>query len=79
VILIFLIGVQLGLLAGAMLCIRYLRREVAADIGPRLKRIETQLENLEAATNLALMTQYAELSERLHHEPAPPAPRSALP
>lgn len=66
-ILIFLIGVQLGVLVGGMFCVRYLRREIAADIGPRLKRIETQLDNLEAATNLALMTRYAELSERIQH------------
>jgi hypothetical protein len=73
VILIFLLGVQLGVLAGAMLCVHYLRRELAADIGPRLKRIETQLDNLEAATNLAVLTRYAELSERPPYQQPPAA------
>ncbi len=59
--LIFLVGALLGTLAGGALCVRYLRHEVAADIGPRLRRIQIQLENLESALNLALVTRYAEL------------------
>src|SRR6266566_3152429 len=47
--LIFLVGALLGTLAGGALCVRYLRHEVAADIGPRLRRIQIQLENLESA------------------------------
>jgi hypothetical protein len=58
---IFVVGALLGTLAGGALCVRYLRREVAADIGPRLRRIELQLGTLESATNLALFTRYAEL------------------
>jgi len=77
-ILVFVLGVQLGMLAGAMLCIRYLRREVAGDIGPRLKQMQAQLDNLEAALNLALLSHYAELSERFPHQPVPPS-RSQLP
>lgn len=41
---------------------RYLRREISADIGPQLRRIQTQLDNLESTVNLALITRYAELS-----------------
>lgn len=78
-ILIFLVGALLGVLVGGMLCVRYLRREVAADIGPRLRRMQLQLDNLEAAINLAMLTRYAELGERLAPGPSPPAPRSALP
>jgi hypothetical protein len=66
-ILVFLLGVQGGVLAGALLCIRYLRREIAADIGPRLKRMQGQLDNLEAAVNLALVSHYAELAELPRH------------
>jgi hypothetical protein len=66
-IMIFLVGALLGVLAGGALCVRYLRREVAADIGPRLRRIEVQLATLESATNLALFTRYAELGR-----PSPP-------
>lgn len=62
--LIFLVGALLGVLTGGFFCVRYLRHEIAADIGPRLRRIEQQLANLETAVNLALVTHYAELSGR---------------
>jgi hypothetical protein len=77
-ILIFLVGLQLGALVGAIFCIRYLRREIAADIGPKLKRIQAQLDNLESALNLALLSRFAELGERLSSQPLPP-PRPPLP
>jgi hypothetical protein len=38
--LIFLVGALLGVLMGGALCVRYLRREVAADIGPKLRAQE---------------------------------------
>jgi hypothetical protein len=60
---LFLVGCLLGLLCGAAVVIRYVRHEVAADIGPRLRRLQLQLDNLETAVNLALMTRYAELSK----------------
>jgi hypothetical protein len=47
---------------GGALCVRYLRREVAADIGPRLKRMQLQLDNIETGLNLAIATRHAELS-----------------
>jgi len=59
---LFLVGGLLGLLGGGAVVVRYLRHEVAADIGPRLRRLQLQLDNLETAVNLALMTRYAELS-----------------
>jgi hypothetical protein len=67
--LIFLVGALLGVLVGGMFCVRYLRREVAADIGPRLRRMQFQLDNLETAINLALVTRYAERSERTPYNP----------
>jgi hypothetical protein len=70
--LIFLVGALLGILAGGGLCVRYLRREVAGDLGPRLRRIELQLGTLESATNLALFTRYAELGQ----PPSPDKPGS---
>ena len=45
--LIFLVGSLLGVLMGGALCVRYLRREVAADIGPKLKHMQLQLDNIE--------------------------------
>ncbi len=62
--LIFLVGALLGMLTGGMFCVRYLRREIAADIGPKLRRMQLQLDNLETAINLALVTRYAELNAR---------------
>jgi hypothetical protein len=62
IILIFIVGALIGILAGGMLCVRYLRSEISADIGPQLRRIRLQLDSLEAAVNLALMTRYADCS-----------------
>ena len=59
------LGVLLGLLAGMFLCARYLRQEIAANIGPRLLHIERQLETLQAELNLDAATRLATLSERL--------------
>ena len=60
--LIFLVGALLGVLIGGALCVRYLRREVAADIGPKLKHMQLQLNNIETELNLAIATRHAELS-----------------
>jgi hypothetical protein len=72
--LVFLVGALLGTLTGGMFCVRYLRREIAADIGPRLKRIEGQLDTLEATVNLALFTRYAEMGK----QPSPDVPLTPL-
>jgi hypothetical protein len=60
--LIFLVGALLGVLMGGALCVGYLRREVAADIGPKLKRMQLQLDNIETELNLAITTRHAGLS-----------------
>lgn len=73
-LLIFIVGTLAGVLAGGALCVRYLRHEVAADIGPRLRRLQLQLDNLETAINLALVTRYAELSVRPVRESTLPPP-----
>ena len=36
-------------------CMRYLRREVTADIGPKLTRMQLQLDTIEVALNLAII------------------------
>jgi hypothetical protein len=66
--LIFALGVLLGVLFGGGLCVRYLRREIAADIGPQLRQIKFQIETVESVLNFALVSRYAELT-------APPIPR----
>ena len=67
--LIFLVGALLGVIMGGTLCVRYLRREIAADLGPRLKRVQLQLDNLETQLNLAIMARYTELSSRPQGDP----------
>jgi hypothetical protein len=68
-VLIFIVGTLIGILIGGALCVRYLRQELAAEIGPRLRQLQLHLDNLESAVNLALVTRYAELSD-----PPPPRP-----
>jgi hypothetical protein len=58
------LGVLMGFLAGMFLCARYLRQEIAANIGPRLVHIERQLEILEAEMRLDAATRLAALGER---------------
>jgi len=63
--LIFLVGLiflLLGVLGGGALCVSYLRREIAGDIGPKLKRLQLQLDNIEAELNLAITMRQTELS-----------------
>jgi len=67
--LFFLLGALLGVILGGMFCVRYLRREMSADIGPRLKGVQLQLDNIEAALNLAIATRYAELATRSSIDP----------
>ena len=77
--LIFLVGSLLGVLMGGALCVRYLRREVAADIGPKLKHMQLQLDNIETELNLAITTRHAELDRLLPRHPARQLPASARP
>ena len=74
-LLIFALGTLIGVLMGGALCVRYLRHEIAADIGPRLRRMQLQLDNLESAINLVLVTRYAEIASQQSREASVPAPR----
>lgn len=67
--LIFLVGALLGVLMGGTLCVCYLRREITAEIGPQLKRIQLQLDSLESQLNLAIIARYTELSSRPDNSP----------
>jgi hypothetical protein len=57
--LIFLVGALLGVIMGGTLCVRYLRREIADDIGPKLKRVQIQLDNVESALRRNMILFYA--------------------
>ncbi len=56
--LVFLVGALLGALMGGALCVRYLRQEVAANIGPKIQHIQLQLDNIQAELNLAITTRH---------------------
>jgi hypothetical protein len=62
--LVFFLGILLGVLFGGTLCVAYLRQEIAAGISPKLKRVELHLDTIESQLNLAIITRYAELSAR---------------
>ncbi|HEY2764572.1 MAG TPA: hypothetical protein VGJ13_11250 [Pseudonocardiaceae bacterium] len=66
-VLIFLIGALLGLLLGAALCVRYLRQELTARIGPSMDLMVLKLDNVQSAVNIALANWHAEL----HNHPQP--------
>lgn len=68
--LIFFLGILLGVLLGGTLCVTYLRQEITAGISPKLKRVEVQLDTIESQLNLAVVTRYAELSARSQADPA---------
>lgn len=55
----------MGLLIGAAACARFLRQEISANIGPRLRHIELQLETLRAELNLATEARLAVLNRRI--------------
>jgi hypothetical protein len=72
-LLIFVVGTLAGVLAGGVACLRLFRQQVAGEFGPRLRRMQLQLESLETAINLALLTRYDEISRRPPpHPPLPP-------
>ncbi|MGH3795538.1 MAG: hypothetical protein ACRDSP_11675 [Pseudonocardiaceae bacterium] len=60
-VLIFLIGALLGLVLGAALCVRYLRQELTARIGPSMDLLLLKLDNVHSAVNIALANWHAEL------------------
>jgi hypothetical protein len=65
---LFFLGTLLGLLLGGALCVRYLRREIAADIGPKLKNVQLQLETIQSELTFANTTRHAELTASCRHQ-----------
>ena len=66
-VLIFLIGALLGLVIGAPLCMRYVRQEVTARIGPTMDLVLLKLDTMHSAVNIALANWHAELHN--HQQP----------
>lgn len=69
IVLIFLDGSLLGLLLGALLCIRFVRQEVAGDLGPKLRQIQGQLNTIEAELTYVVSSRYADLNAQLSQDP----------
>jgi hypothetical protein len=63
-----LLGLLIGLVAGAAISARYIRQEIAANIGPRLRDIELQLGTLRAEVNLATEVRLASLRRRFDED-----------
>ena len=58
--LIFLVGLLLGVLIGGALCVHHLRHEMAANVGPQLRQLSLKIETLESVLNLALISRHGE-------------------
>jgi hypothetical protein len=63
-ILAFLVGALLGTMTGGFAVVRYLRREITADIELKLRRALTQLDFIQSALDLDAVTRLQELSTR---------------
>jgi hypothetical protein len=61
VMLIFVLGLLLGILIGGAICVRYLRREISANVGPEIRQLNMKIESLESVLNLVLATRQTEL------------------
>jgi hypothetical protein len=65
---LILLGLLMGLVIGAGACARYLRQEVAGNVGPRLQHIEMQLDIMRAEMNLAAEARLAALNRRFDED-----------
>jgi hypothetical protein len=70
---IFLVGTLIGLLIGAVVCMRYFRQEMVANVSPRLRLIQLHLEQLESELELVLATRAADRHRPLGELYRPPA------
>jgi hypothetical protein len=68
-ILAFLVGALLGMMTGGVVSVRYLRREIAADIEPMLKRVLVQLDIIQSALDLGIVTRIQERIQELSARP----------
>jgi hypothetical protein len=68
-VIVISVGTLLGVLVGRALSVHHLRAGITADIGPRLERMQNQLDLIESAVDIALAKWYDALR---HHPPRPP-------
>ncbi len=67
-----LLGLLVGAVIGAAAFARLVRQEAAANIGPRLRNIELQLETLRAEVNLATELRLASINRRIDSDQSDP-------
>ena len=70
-ILAFLVGALLGMMTGGIVTARYLRREIAAGIDPKLKRVLVQLDIIQSSLDLGIVTRLQERIQELSTRPPP--------
>lgn len=51
-VLTFVVGVLLGLVVGAAACVRYIRQELTARIGPSLDLLQLRIANMQSTVEL---------------------------
>jgi hypothetical protein len=72
VVLIFVLGALFGALAGAIACVRYVRQEMTANIGPGLRHLQTQVNYLETEIRLSGTERLAEMTKWYKEQPPTP-------
>jgi len=53
-VLIFFIGALLGVLVGAVVCVRWVKQEMTAHVAPSMHLMQTRMSTLQTSVDLAL-------------------------
>jgi hypothetical protein len=69
IFLVSLVALLLGVLIGTLLRARYIRQGVIDDLGPKLSRMQGQLNTIEAELAYMVSARYAEVNARPLSEP----------
>jgi hypothetical protein len=68
-VLIFLIGALLGVLIGAVTCVRYVRQEMTAHVAPSMHLMEARMSTLQSSVDLALSKWHEDMhTHRIRHD-----------
>ncbi|PRY30936.1 hypothetical protein [Umezawaea tangerina] len=68
-VLIFLIGALLGVLIGAVACVRYVRQEMTAHVAPSMHLMEARMSTLQSSVDLALSKWHEDMhTHRIRHD-----------
>ncbi|WNV83829.1 hypothetical protein [Umezawaea sp. Da 62-37] len=68
-VLIFLIGALLGVLIGAVACVRYVRQEMTARVAPSMHLMEARMSTLQSSVDLALSKWHEDMhTHRIRHD-----------